>query len=203
MGFDLYLKMIDEAVEELKQEEFKDIFKDLPGHVERTEPTIDTYFEIGIPKSFMPDQTDRLAFYSALFSMVKIEEIEEIKEEMEDRFGKIPVIIERLILIAILRFYASFALFERIIIQRKKIIFILPAGENEDYYKNKFTVLMNYVMKDYNNEIVFRQTGKTFKFERENKFSSVENVLKNVIEFCKYVNELLNPDPNKSLVRNS
>lgn len=203
VGFDLYLKMIDEAVEELKQEEFKDIFKDLPGHVERTEPTIDTYFEIGIPKSFMPDQTDRLAFYSALFSMVKIEEIEEIKEEMEDRFGKIPVIIERLILIAILRFYASFALFERIIIQRKKIIFILPAGENEDYYKNKFTVLMNYVMKDYNNEIVFRQTGKTFKFERENKFSSVENVLKNVIEFCKYVNELLNPDPNKSLVRNS
>jgi len=117
IGFDLYLKLLDEAVEELKQDEFKEVFKDLPRQHERSEPTIDTFFEIGIPKSYMPDQADRLGFYTALFSMIKIEELDEIKEEMIDRFGRIPSNVERLILAAVLRFYASFALLERIVVQ--------------------------------------------------------------------------------------
>jgi len=97
VGFEMYVKLLDEAVEELKKDEFKEVFKDLPLHLERSKPTIDTYFELGIPKAFMPDQSDRLSFYQALFSMVKIEELEEIKDEMVDKFGKFPVIINRLI----------------------------------------------------------------------------------------------------------
>ncbi len=126
VGFEMYVKLLDEAVEELKQDEFKDVFKDLPKHLDRTEPTIDTYFEVGIPKSFMPDQSDRLSYYQALFSMVKIEELDEIKEEMIDKFGKLPVIINRLVLTAVLRFYASFAQFERVVVKRKKIVLLLP-----------------------------------------------------------------------------
>ena len=86
----------------------------------------------------MPDQSDRLSFYQALFSMIKIDELDEIKDELQDKFGKFPVIVERLILTAVLRFYSSFAQFERIVITRKKITLILPKGENEDFYKNKF-----------------------------------------------------------------
>ena len=74
----------------LKQTEFKDVFKELPQQRDRTAPTIDTYFEIGIPQGFMPDQADRLSFYTALFSMNRIEEAGEIREELEDRFGKLP-----------------------------------------------------------------------------------------------------------------
>jgi transcription-repair coupling factor (superfamily II helicase) len=75
-----------------------------------------------------------LNYYTELYSIENLEEINEIIEEMKDRFGPLPSIVQRLIETARLRFYASYALFERIIIQRKNIFIILPKGENEEYY---------------------------------------------------------------------
>jgi transcription-repair coupling factor (superfamily II helicase) len=106
VGFDLFLKLLDEAISELKADEFKEEFKTLPEHIERTDTIIDTYFEIGIPKTYMPNQSDRLGFYSSLFSMVNVGELPEIKDEMEDRFGKIPPMVERMISAAMIKFYS-------------------------------------------------------------------------------------------------
>ena len=80
VGFDLYVKLINEAVEELKYQEFKEVFKSLPQPKDRTEPTIDTYFEIGIPQTYMPEQSDRLNFYSALYSINNMEELQELRD---------------------------------------------------------------------------------------------------------------------------
>jgi transcription-repair coupling factor (superfamily II helicase) len=85
VGFDLYVKLINEAVDELKYEEFKEVFKDLPKHEERTEPTLDTYYEIGIPQTYIPEQMDRLNFYTALYSIKNISELDELIDEMKDR----------------------------------------------------------------------------------------------------------------------
>jgi transcription-repair coupling factor (superfamily II helicase) len=194
VGFEMYVKLLDEAVEELKKDEFNEVFKDLPKHYERSEPTIDTYFEVGIPKSFMPDQSDRLSFYQALFSMIKIEELEEIKDEMMDKFGKFPVIINRLILIAVLRFYASFAQFERIIITREKISMILPKGEDEVFYQNKFPIMMELIVSEYADEIKFVQQKKTMKLELENNFDAPEGSLNNIINFLKKLLIIYNID---------
>lgn len=191
IGFDMYLKLLDEAVEELKQDEFKEIFKELPSQQERSEPTIDTFFEIGIPKLYMPDQADRLSFYTALFSMIKIDELDEIKDEMADRFGKFTPNIERLILAAILRFYSSFALFERIIIQSNRVIIILPKGERENFYQNKFVLLLSYINTNYAKEIKFVQVKDTLKLEMNNKFNSPEAVMNFLIKFCKEVIEII------------
>jgi transcription-repair coupling factor (superfamily II helicase) len=187
VGFDLYMKLLDEAVEELKNEQYKDVFKDLPKHIERSSPTIDTYFEVGIPKKYMPDQSDRLSFYTALFSMVKIEELDEIREEMEDKFGRFPFIVERLILTAILRFYASFALFERVVVQRNKIAIILPKGDREEFYKEKFAKLMQFIMDNHKSDFQFVQGKDVMKLEKKNIFTSEEAVLRNLIEFCKEI----------------
>jgi transcription-repair coupling factor (superfamily II helicase) len=81
VGFDLYVKLINEAVEELKYQEFKEVFKSLPKHEERTEPTIDAYFDIGIPKEYMPEQIDRLNFYTSLYSIKEISELEELSKK--------------------------------------------------------------------------------------------------------------------------
>ncbi len=191
IGFDMYLKLLDEAVEELKQDEFKEVFKDLPRQQERSEPTIDTFFEIGIPKLYMPDQADRLSFYTALFSMIKIEELDEIREEMIDRFGKLPPNIERLVLAAVLRFYSSFALFERIIIQQNRVIIILPRAERENFYQNKFVFLLSYINNNYTKEIKFVQVKETLKLEMNNKFSSPEAAMNFLIKFCKEVIEVI------------
>ncbi|MBK7978654.1 MAG: transcription-repair coupling factor [Ignavibacteriae bacterium] len=185
VGFDMYVKLLDEAVAELKENEFKDVFKNLPKHQQRSEPTIDTYFEIGIPKSFMPDQSDRLSFYQALFSMIKIDELDEIKDELQDKFGKFPVIVERLILTAILRFYVSFSQFERIVITRKKITLILPKGDKEEFYRDRFSILMQLIVAEYSKTIKFVQDKDVMKLESENNFNTPEEVLNSVISFFK------------------
>jgi transcription-repair coupling factor (superfamily II helicase) len=190
VGFDLYVKLINEAVEELKYEEFKDVFKDLPKPEERTEPTIDTYFEIGIPPVYMPEQMDRLNFYTALYSIKNISELEELKEEMNDRFGQLPSLVERLIAVATLKLYASHALFEKIIIQNKHILIILPKGQKEDYYKGKFLDLMKFIMNEFHNSIKFEQQKDKMRLVIQNKFDSPENLMKFLINFTQRVMSL-------------
>ena len=193
VGFDMYMKLLDEAVEELKHSEFKSEFKDLPQHIERADTTIDTYFEIGIPKSFMPDQADRLSYYTALFSMINIEEVDEIKDELIDKFGRLPVIIERLISTAILRYYASYSLLERVIIHDNKITIVLPKAEREEFYKTKFSLLMQWIMEKYSKDVVFKQTKDLMKLEINNKYDSPEKSLQYIIKFVKELNsEIIN-----------
>lgn len=190
IGFDLYIKLINEAVEELRYEEFKEVFKSLPKPQERTEPTIDTYFEIGIPEEYMPDQSDRLNFYTALYSVNSFQEIEELKEEMKDRFGDYPEIVKRLLLTATLRLYASYALFERIVIQRKNISIILPKGDKEDYYKARFIELMRFILDEYKDEYKFVQQKDVMKLVKDNKAAKPEDLLNELIEFSKKVIKL-------------
>lgn len=192
VGFDLYVKLINEAVEELKYQDFKEVFKSLPKIEERTDPTIDTYFDIGIPVTYMPDQMDRLNFYTALYSVKSLSEIEELKEEMLDRFSALPEIVKRLVLTATLKFYASYALFERIAIQRKVIHIILPRGEKEDYYKVRFVELMRFIMDDsaYKDKIKFSQQKEVMKLVVENRFEKPEDILTYLITFCSKVSRL-------------
>ena len=190
VGFDLYVKLINEAVEELKYEEFKEVFKDFPKPEDRTEPTIDTYFEIGIPAAYMPEQMDRLNFYTALYSIKNLAEIEELKDEMKDRFGPLPVLVQRLISAATLKLYASYALFERVIIQRKNILIILPRGQKEDYYKFKFVELMKFIIQEYKDSIKFNQQKEVLKLVIQNNFESPETLMEFIINFSKKVMKL-------------
>jgi transcription-repair coupling factor (superfamily II helicase) len=190
VGFDLYVKLINEAVDELKYQDFKEVFKSLPKIEERTDPTIDTFFEIGIPVTYMPEQMDRLNFYTALYSVKSLSEIEELKEEMLDRFGVLPEVVKRLVLTATLKFYSSFALFERIAIQRKNIFIILPRGEKEDYYKVRFVELMRFIMDNYKDKVKFNQQKEVMKLVIENRFEKAEDILSYLITFCGRVSKL-------------
>jgi transcription-repair coupling factor (superfamily II helicase) len=183
IGFDLYIKLINEAVEELRLNEFKETFKSLPKSVENSDTKIETYFEIGIPESYIPSQSERLSFYTELFSASSIEDIEDVKNEIIDRFGSLPDMVNRLILSAMLKFYASFALFEKINIQRKIVSVILPPGDKEEYYKNKFLLLMRMILDEYNNQIKFIQRKDSMKLEIENKFNSPEEAIEFLITF--------------------
>lgn len=192
VGFDMYVKLLDEAVEELKQSEFKDLFKGLPQQEERTEPTIDSFFEIGIPKEYMPEQADRLSYYTALFSMKAVEEADDIKDEIQDKYGRLPLKVERLILAAILRYYASKSLFERIIIIKDKMTLILPKGEKEEYYRNKFMKLMQFIMENYSKNVRFVQDNETMKLVINNNYNTPEDMINYLISFCKAIINLLN-----------
>lgn len=198
IGFDLFIKLINQAVEELKYQEFKELFKTLPKPKEKTEPTIDTFFEIGIPKEYMPSQTDRLNFYTALFSISSIEELDDLMAEMKDRFGALPILLLRLINAAKIKFLASQALFERIIIQRKNIFLILPKGRNEDYYQYRFIQLMRFVLTDYKNKITFNQQKENMRLIIQNNFESPEKIFGFLFEFCNKVIESFREEKTQS-----
>jgi transcription-repair coupling factor (superfamily II helicase) len=195
VGFDLYVKMINEAVEELKYLEFKEIFKDLPKTEEKTEPTIDTFFDIGIPQEYMPEQIDRLNFYTALYSINNISEIDELKDEIIDRFGPLPIIVKRLIAAATLKYYASRALFERIIIQRKNIFIILPKEQKEEYYKVKFIELMRFILDNYKTSVKFSQQKDVMKLVITNNFETPEKISDFLIKFSIEIMRLFNNEP--------
>jgi transcription-repair coupling factor (superfamily II helicase) len=109
---------------------------------------------------------------------------------MIDRFGPLPVLVKRLIATATLKLYASYALFERIIIQRKNIFIILPKGEKEDYYKYQFVELMRFIMDNYKNKVKFSQQKEILKFSIPNNFESPEKLLDFMVNFSREVKDL-------------
>ncbi|GAB1442322.1 transcription-repair coupling factor [Ignavibacteriales bacterium] len=188
VGFDLYMKLVNEAVEELKHKEFKEVFKHLGKTTQRTDPKIDTFFEIGIPENFMPDQTDRLNFYTTLISAGSLKEIDDIRDELTDRFGLLPITAKRLIATAQMRYYASFAMFERVIIQNNRMILVLPPSDKEEFYEYNFKLLLHLVMTKYKNEIKFDQQRDSMKLTIENKHESPEKML---LWLCDLFNEIM------------
>lgn len=192
VGFDLYLKLINEAVDELKMEEFKEIFKDMPSVQMKTDPTIDTFFEIGIPSAYMPDQADRLGFYSTLYSIKSIKDLEDIKEEMVDRFGSLPLLVTRLLSAAQLKYHASLAMFQRVIIRRNNIVIILPKANNEDFYRFKFTLLLNHILDKHKDLVKFSQQKDVMKLTIQNNFENPEKLLPFLIKFTEEVEGVIN-----------
>jgi transcription-repair coupling factor (superfamily II helicase) len=146
----------------------------------------------------MPEQMDRLNFYTALYSVSSLEEIEDLKTEMKDRFGVLPVMVNLLISTAVLKLYASSALFERIIIQRKNIFLVLPKGEKEDFYNYRFNVLMKLIMDKYADTVKFNQQKDTLRLIITNNFPSPHSLLESLIAFTKEVSLILNQESNET-----
>lgn len=189
VGFDLYLKLIAEAVEELKLEDFREVFKNLPSAEMRTDPSIEAFFEISIPGKYIQEQTDRLHFYTQLLSSASLEEIEDMRQEMTDRFGTPPPQVERLLSAAVLKLHSSKALFERVVIQRKQMLILLPKGTNEEYYAIKFLPLMKLITGDYRDLIKFDQQKDIMKLIVNNRFAFPEEMLGFLTEFAIRVGE--------------
>jgi len=133
---------------------------------------------------------DRLSFYTALFGVKKLTEIEEIKEEMVDRFGDLPILVRRLMAMAMLKYFASRALFERVIIQRKSIFLILPKGAKQDYYEIRFIEMMRFILEKYKETVKFQQQKDSMKLVIENRFESPEKTIEFLIKFDKEIAEL-------------
>jgi len=114
---------------------------------------------------------------------------------MTDRFGTIPTVVNRLLLAATLRYFASYALFDRVIIQRNNVIIILPKGEKEDYYKYQFVELMRFILQEYKNQIKLEQKKEVMKLIVKNNFETPEKLLEFHIGFSMNVSKLFNNQP--------
>ncbi len=109
LGFEMYHKVLDEAVQELRESEFKDLFETKPGDLNLSLPdtVIETDLPVVIPERYVANISERLALYTRLDSLANAEELMAFRQEVLDRFGPIPEEVENLIKMVNVRWKAE------------------------------------------------------------------------------------------------
>lgn len=149
LGFEMYHKILDEAIQELKQEDFSDLFADdlkRAAEIVAQDCVIETDLEILIPERYVNNISERLSLYSQLDSIEDREELEKFRSGIRDRFGPVPEEVEELIKTVQLRWLAKKAGIEKLILKGEVLKCYFVSGENEAYFKSAtFGKVLEYV----------------------------------------------------------
>lgn len=169
LGFDMYHKILDEAVQELKETEFRDLFtKDLvkeAAKIVAQDCTIETDLEILIPETYVSNIAERLSLYSRLDSIKNEESLTKFVTSMQDRFGPIPTPVEDLIETVRLRWLAEHLGFEKVTLKGGAMKCYFMPSDNEAYFQSDtFGKVLAFVqqqprlykMKEYKKRLILR-----------------------------------------------
>lgn len=204
VGFDMYMKILEEAVQEIKEESYSDVLK-MSFEKEEIDTTLDVYFNYTIPDDYISDQEIRLNFYSRIFSSKETIQIDEISYEMRDQFGELPINVVYLFELAKLRILASKCYFEKVEIQRNRLALAFPRKDKTYYYDNFFNSILDYVAKNYGNISQLKETKEIlrleFKIEIISPFQAMEFLKKILNEIIIIIEREKNKDA-KELIQN-
>ena len=163
IGFEMYQRILAEAVKELKESEFKDIYiKNTSDSFFVDECQIDTDMEILIPDHYVNSISERLQLYKDLNTIENEDELNIFTEQITDRFGKIPPEVEKLLHTIRLRWIAKDLGFEKIILKANKMIAYFVANPKSSFFQSEqFGVILKFIqlnpkacqMKEKNNKL--------------------------------------------------
>ncbi len=171
IGFDMYQKILDEAILELKEQDFKEVFREeLPKEFVK-ECQIETDLEILIPDDYITNITERLSLYKELDSLASEYELVKFRGKLEDRFGHVPEQTLALLDTIRLRWLAKKIGFEKLILRNNRLACYFISNEDSPYFQSpQFTAILEYIktnpsncrMKEDKNRLmlIFRETGK-------------------------------------------
>jgi len=164
MGFEMYQKILDEAIRELKRTSFKDLFKDeiAKQEQEAIDCTIDTDLEILIPDAYVESITERLSLYTRLDNCETEEELIAFYKEMEDRFGPVPnEVIDLFDTVRIRRMAVELG-FEKLIFKNGQVKFYFISRPDAKYFESDiFKNILEYIQKQ-TRLARLKQNGKLF-----------------------------------------
>jgi transcription-repair coupling factor (superfamily II helicase) len=164
IGFEMYQKILDEAIRELKRTEFKDLFKEEISKQDDyvSDCTIDTDLEILLPDSYVESITERLALYSRLDNCENEEELQAMERELVDRFGPLPPQVQELFVTVRSRKLAVELGFERMILKDTTLRCYFVNRPDSPYFEsNTFKGILDYLQTG-TNKARLRQNGKHF-----------------------------------------
>lgn len=148
IGYETYQKILEEAVQELKENEFKDLFKeDLEKNRQFVRDVqVDTDVEMLIPDEYVSSIQERLNLYTQLDKLESEEEIKQFKQELGDRFGKVPRQVLDLFEGLRLRWHCKALGFERLILKNNKLRCYFVENPQSPYFESKlFQEIVQYV----------------------------------------------------------
>jgi transcription-repair coupling factor (superfamily II helicase) len=151
IGFETYQKILEEAVHELKETEFKDLFKeDLDKKRQYVRDVeIDTDIEMLIPDAYIPVIQERLLLYTELDTISDEAGLSSFKMKLKDRFGTIPKQVNELVDALRLRWICKKLGFERLSYKNNKLRCFFIANAQSSYFESElFQKLLKFVSTD-------------------------------------------------------
>jgi len=187
LGFEMYHKILDEAVQELKENEFAYLFEvDLKEKVQVLvqDCVIETDLELLIPESYVSNISERLGLYAKLDNIKKEEELQTFIQSIRDRFGPIPATVEDLFETVRLRWIAEILGFEKLVLKSELMKCYFLPSEREKYFKSEtFGKILAYIQKH----------GKYCKIkEAKNRLILIINEVKSIEKAKKWLEEMKN-----------
>jgi len=166
LGYETYQKILEEAVQELRKEEFTGLYREQQAlKAEREEDfvddvTVESDLELMFPVSYIPNDTERVAMYRELDNMESETQILDFTKRLEDRFGKIPAQGKELIRIVRLRRLAKSLGIEKIFLKTGRMsLFLISDAESPYYQSPAFDKLLNFI-QTHPRDCQLRETGK-------------------------------------------
>jgi transcription-repair coupling factor (superfamily II helicase) len=164
IGFEMYQKILAEAVRELKRSDFQELFKEEISKQDDfvSDCTIDTDLEIMIPDSYVENIGERLSLYTRLDQSEDDAELEQMKLELVDRFGPLPEPVNDLFITIQCRRLAIALGFEKMTLKDETLrCFFINRPDSPYFESDTFKNLLGFTQTSMNNAH-FKQVGKTF-----------------------------------------
>ena len=167
VGFELYQKILNDAVKELKSEEFSDVFDDVEVQVELPETTVEFDLPALLENNYVADNVERLNLYRKLAQATSKQEIDDWKEEVTDRFGPLPDSAKNLLQAAEIKLYASQNFFTKVTVRSNRMWIVCPKNESElgeIFYEKKFQPLLKKLQSTYADRLNVVQKNNKVRF---------------------------------------
>jgi transcription-repair coupling factor (superfamily II helicase) len=164
IGFEIYQKILDEAIRELKRTEFKELFKE---EISRQDDfvqdcTIDTDLEILIPDEYVESITERLSLYQRMDNSETEQELAELEQELADRFGPVPFQVNDLFITVRCRKLAVELGFEKMSLKDETLRCYFINRPDSPYFESSvFSKILAYLQTG-TNKARLKQNGKLF-----------------------------------------
>ncbi|MDA9251311.1 transcription-repair coupling factor [bacterium] len=153
IGFETYQKILAEAIQELKEKEFKELYEttdtDFKNRVFVKEVTIDTDFEILFPDDYVNNITERLNLYTKLNEIKDQAGLEAFQKTLEDRFGELPSQVISLFDSVRIKWIAIKMGIERVIIKQGRFIGYFISDQQSDFYQTQgFSKVLDFAQNN-------------------------------------------------------
>jgi transcription-repair coupling factor (superfamily II helicase) len=164
IGFEMYQKILDEAIRELKRTKFRELFKEeiLKDENYVKDCVIDTDLEILIPDSYVESIAERLSLYSRLDNCDSEEDLLAFHAELQDRFGPIPPQVEDLFTTVRCRKLAIELGFEKMTLKNETLRCHFINNPESPYFESQVFNRMLEFIQTALNKARLKQTGKLF-----------------------------------------
>ncbi len=179
LGFETYHRILDEAMSELKHDEFKEVFAEeikAEDTIFSNDCTFESDLELLLPATYVESVSERMELYRRLDSIKSEDNLKQFEKELEDRFGPIPDVAKELISVVRFRWLCMKCGVEKSVIRGGKMTLYFISNFNSIYYQSEnFNNVLLYAV-NHPRETVFKEDGGK-RFIRINNVDSMAKAL--------------------------